>query len=235
MRRRSWLCGALFGLAVPLTAVASTQDEHPQWTRSGDLLQWGIPLTALGVSFLFGSASPPSFDLAASGSDGVLADGLNWPGPRLHGSLPETFAISFARMELTTYGLKYAIDEKRPNGGGHGFPSGHSAAAFMGAEFIRKNYGNGWGAPAYLLAGWVGYTRVESHNHYWHDVAGGALVGIASNYDFDRVETPVGAVSLGPTLMSASTPDLDGESTALCGEGCRQMPSVPGILLQLRF
>lgn len=235
MRRRSRLCGALFAAALPLSAVATVHDEHPQWTRSGDLLQWGIPLTALGVSFLFGSAAPPAFDLGASGSGPILGDGLNWPGPRLQGSLPEAFAISFARMEVTTYGLKYAIDEKRPNGKGQSFPSGHSAAAFMGAEFIRKNYGNGWGVPTYLLAGWVGYTRVESHNHYWHDVAGGALVGIASNYDFDRIDTPVGALSLGPTLMNASTPDLDGASSALCGESCRQMPSVPGIQLRLRF
>ena len=37
------------------------------------------------------------------------------------------FSESFLTTVGTTYPLKYAIDKKRPNGGSHSFPSGHTA------------------------------------------------------------------------------------------------------------
>lgn len=83
-----------------------------------------------------------------------------------------------------TYGLKYAVDETRPNGGGHSFPSGHSSISFSAAEFIRKRYGWGYGIPAYAAASFVAYSRVESRQHYLHDVIVGAGIGIASSYIF---------------------------------------------------
>jgi hypothetical protein len=104
-------------------------------------------------------------------------------------------------MEVATYALKYAINADRPNGGSQSFPSGHTAAAFMGAEFIRKEFGPWWGVPAYGAASWVGYTRVKSHNHYWRDVIGGAALGILSNYDFGSIKTRSGTLSISPTLM----------------------------------
>lgn len=179
-------------LLLSMPAMADSPDGgngKPMWEKSGDMLQWGIPLVGLGLSFLldgdggwgFGesgfSAGAAHFDLGGGG-------GFGWPGPQLGGSQRRDFLISFARMEVATYGLKYAIDADRPNGGGQSFPSGHTAAAFMGAEFIRKEYGWWWGAPAYAAASWVGYTRVESNNHYWRDVLGGAALGVLSNHDY---------------------------------------------------
>jgi membrane-associated phospholipid phosphatase len=37
-----------------------------------------------------------------------------------------------------------------------------------------------WGLPAYLAAGFVGYSRVEAKQHHWWDVA--ASAGIAFAY-----------------------------------------------------
>lgn len=192
-------------------AHAEPADQHEMWQKSGDLLQWGIPIFGLGLSFvLHDEGEPFHFDLSsfqsgsgldAIGTDGT-ASGLNWPGPRLGGSDQHDFVVSFARMELATYGLKYAVDAKRPNGGNQSFPSGHTAASFMGAEFIRQHYGPWWGVPAYLAAGWVGWTRVDSHNHYWRDVAGGAAIGILSNYDFDSIDTRHGSFSFGPAMIN---------------------------------
>lgn len=185
--------------------AASEADLHAAWETSGDLLQWGIPLAGLGLSFLLdGDSEPLSFDLsafAAAPADPATAPGINWPGPRLGKSPRHDFFVAFARMETLTYGLKFGVDAQRPNGGGQSFPSGHTAASFMGAEFIRKNYGAWWGVPAYLAAGWVGWTRVDSHNHYWRDVLGGAAIGIAANYDFDAIETRAGTLSFGPALI----------------------------------
>lgn len=138
-------------------------------------------------------------------------------------------------METTTYALKYAIDAKRPNGGGLSFPSGHSAASFMGAEFIRKEYGNAWGAPAYAAASWVGYTRVQSHNHYWRDVIGGAIVGIASNYDFSHIDTAMGELSVAPTSFVADLSGVPGQDDPLGGAPVDMPRPVPGLRFELRF
>lgn len=187
---------------------AEAPPPNAQWERSGDLLQWGIPLVGLGLSYLFdgnAESSGDGFFLNAAVADLPSSPGLNWPGPRLGGSAQHDFLVSFARMELTVYGLKYAINEQRPNGGDQSFPSGHTAAAFMGAEYIRQQHGLWWGVPSYLAAGWVGFTRVNSKAHYWRDVVAGAAIGIAANYDFEAAETRAGTLSFGPTLLTPAT------------------------------
>jgi hypothetical protein len=229
-------CGAL-ALAV---CVAHAESGNPDpdavsIEKSGNLLQWGIPLVGWGLTYLL-NQSQDSDDFAWQLADGANAPGLNWPGPRLNRSPRHDFLVSFTRMEVATYALKYSINAQRPNGGSHSFPSGHTASAFMGAEFIRLHFGMSWGIPAYGAAAWVGYSRVESRKHYWRDVAAGALIGIAANYDFSNVNTSLGKLSVGPTLMSAA-----GQDTSSCdagpSPGCfRGQPTlVPGLQIQLRF
>jgi membrane-associated phospholipid phosphatase len=83
-----------------------------------------------------------------------------------------------------SYGLKYTISETRPNGGQHSFPSYHSSISFASAEFIRERYGWNYGIPAYLASSFVGYSRVESKQHYMRDVIAGAAIGIGSSWFF---------------------------------------------------
>lgn len=210
--------------------------EHPGWEQSGDLLQWGIPLVGFGLSFLLDSGSAGGGgNYSLSDTSVTQAPGLNWPGPRLGHSAQQDFLISFVRMEVATYGLKYSLNTPRPNGGSQSFPSGHTAAAFMGAEFIRKHYGGWWSAPAYLAASWVGYTRVESHNHYWGDVLGGALVGIAANYDFDGIDTPLGRLNFGPATFSPGFGGWLGQEALLTNAPIDLPHPVPGLRFELRF
>jgi membrane-associated phospholipid phosphatase len=84
-----------------------------------------------------------------------------------------------------TSGLQVvAVNEERPNGGSHSFPSGHASFSFTMAEFMRKRYGWEYGIPAYVAASFVGYSRVEANDHYTHDVVAGAAIGILSSYIF---------------------------------------------------
>ena len=83
-----------------------------------------------------------------------------------------------------TYGLKYSVNETRPNGEKYSFPSGHSSTSFAAAEFIRERYGWNYGIPAYLAASFVAYSRVESKEHYTRDVIAGAVIGIGSSWIF---------------------------------------------------
>lgn len=84
-----------------------------------------------------------------------------------------------------TYGLKYAVSERRPNDeDNHSFPSAHASVSFASAEYLRKRYGWEYGLPAYAVASFIGYSRVESKSHYVHDVLAGAAIGMASSYLF---------------------------------------------------
>jgi membrane-associated phospholipid phosphatase len=98
------------------------------------------------------------------------------------------FVKSYGTTLALTYGLKYLINKPRPNGAtdGHAFPSGHTASAFSGASFIQRRYGWVYGAPAYALAGFCAYSRLQGNNprHDGWDVAAGAIVGIGSTYLF---------------------------------------------------
>jgi membrane-associated phospholipid phosphatase len=124
---------------------------------AGDILQFVLPATAAGLTLGF-------------------AD--------YQGTLQ--FGESFAVTEGVTYGLKYAVNERRPNGGSQSFPSAHTSVSFSAAEFMRKRYGLEFGIPAYAAASFVAYSRVESREHYAHDVIAGAGIGILSSYIFTR-------------------------------------------------
>ena len=87
---------------------------------------------------------------------------------------------SHAAMALLSYGMKYTVHARRPDGGEHSFPSGHVALAFTGAELTRIEYGNAWGAAAYAVATSVAVLRLYNDRHYFGDVLAGAGIGILS-------------------------------------------------------
>ena len=96
------------------------------------------------------------------------------------------FAKAFIAVEAVTQALKYSINSRRPNGGSHSFPSGHTAAAFAGASFIQQRYGLEYGAPAYIAATLVGVSRITSDNHHLQDVVAAAAIGIGANLIFTK-------------------------------------------------
>lgn len=96
------------------------------------------------------------------------------------------FSYSFLLTMAVTYTLKSTVDERRPNGGHWSFPSGHTAAAFSASSYLWMRYGSAYGIPATVLAAAVGYSRVESKHHYWHDVLFGAAIGTLSSYLFTK-------------------------------------------------
>ena len=136
----------------------------------------------------------------AIGVDVQAADGIEIAGDILVVALPATAAgltlgfrdgqgalelgKSAALMLGVTYGLKFTIDEKRPNGDDQSFPSGHASISFASAEFLRNRYGWEYGIPAYVAATFVAFSRAESKRHYTHDVIAGAAIGIGSSYLF---------------------------------------------------
>jgi len=103
---------------------------------------------------------------------------------RLTGHAPTTHVGSdLIRAQLLngllTQGLKRAVGRTRPNGGHHAFPSGHTSAAFTSAAVLERHYGWKVGAPAYAVAGLVGWSRVRDNVHWLSDVLMGATIGTA--------------------------------------------------------
>jgi membrane-associated phospholipid phosphatase len=63
------------------------------------------------------------------------------------------------------------------------FPSGHTATAFMGAEFLFQEYKDvsiWYGISGYVIAAGTGLFRVYNDRHWFSDVATGAGIGILS-------------------------------------------------------
>jgi len=78
--------------------------------------------------------------------------------------------------------LKHFIHEERPDGSDNqSFPSDTSGLAFAPAQYLWQRYGWEYGVPAYLAAGFVGYSRVESKQHHWWDVAASGVIAIGWN------------------------------------------------------
>ncbi len=155
---------------VGALAFASQLDAQDGVETSGDILATALPAAAL-ISTL------------------VWKDGR-----------PAT--LQFAKTVVTTFGvthvLKLVVNKPRPNGGDHAWPSGHTSSAFTGAAVLQIRHGWTVGIPAYLLAGYVGWTRVYVDAHDYWDFLGGAIIGVGSAYLFAKPYDPNRvAISLG--------------------------------------
>jgi hypothetical protein len=117
----------------------------------------------------------------------VAAYALNVAGLKgKHSYLDATviLATSWATMGALTNTIKYSVRRLRPDASNRkSFVSGHTATAFMGAEFLRREY---WdtapivGILGYTFASFVGVSRVWNNRHWVSDVIAGAGVGIFS-------------------------------------------------------
>ncbi len=87
-------------------------------------------------------------------------------------------AEAFALSEGVTTILKVTANRRRPDGGSHSFPPGHSTAAFAAATLLWRNSGPWVGVPAAAVAAAVAYSRVEAGRHYPSDVLAGAAIGV---------------------------------------------------------
>ena len=85
--------------------------------------------------------------------------------------------------ELIVSNLKVWVNEERPNGGDHSFPSGHTSTAFALAQFMHHEYGDRsiwYSIGAYSCAATVGIMRVAKNAHWISDVVAGAGFGMLS-------------------------------------------------------
>ena len=99
------------------------------------------------------------------------------------------FAGRLAGSLAVVHGSKGMLGDsalnRRPNGHGGGFPSGHTAAAAYGASYLLRSCGAAVpyvGPVLVLAAGFVGGSRLAAGRHDLPQVMAGAVIGIG----FDR-------------------------------------------------
>jgi len=94
------------------------------------------------------------------------------------------YASSLLLMSGIVTGLKHYTNLERPDhSSDNSFPSGHTATAFVNAEFLFQEYRDvslWYGVTGYLAASTVGIYRVVNNRHWITDVIGGAGIGILS-------------------------------------------------------
>ncbi|WP_295117692.1 phosphatase PAP2 family protein [uncultured Chitinophaga sp.] len=94
------------------------------------------------------------------------------------------FMMSMAIMNTTVFTTKRLTQQHRPDGSNYSsFPSGHTANAFAGAEFLRREYADVsplYGIAGYAVAATTGYLRIRNNKHWFSDVVAGAGIGILS-------------------------------------------------------
>lgn len=94
------------------------------------------------------------------------------------------YFISNALTGLSVKFIKKQTHKLRPDGSDHlSFPSGHTASAFVAAEFMSQEYKEvspWYGIAAYGVATATGGLRIANNKHWFSDVVAGAGVGILS-------------------------------------------------------
>jgi membrane-associated phospholipid phosphatase len=158
------------------------------------------PVLALVLAW---PSSAPADTIETLGSVGAIAlpmSGLIVAGVHHDGKGALALVEAYGASMGLVYILKPVVNRERPDGGSQSFPSGHTASAFSGASFLNRRYGWSYGIPAYGVAAFVGYSRVEAKRHWTSDIIAGGVIGIAGNLLFTRRYTKVAVY---PTVRGA--------------------------------
>ncbi len=118
-------------------------------------------------------------------SPAIAAFGMKFCGVESKHNLSDMFLIYTLSNVLETaivYTTKQITPRERPDGSNyHSFPSGHTATAFVAAEFLHQEYKDKsvWiSVGGYTMATMIGVSRVYNNRHWVSDVVAGAGIGI---------------------------------------------------------
>lgn len=93
------------------------------------------------------------------------------------------FVVAYGLTVGIAEGLKQVVHERRPDGSDYkSFPSASAASAQAASAYLWHRYGWKYGLPAFGLAVFTGYSRVQARKHHWYDVAASDVIALGVNY-----------------------------------------------------
>jgi membrane-associated phospholipid phosphatase len=143
-------------LFVFLNSFSNVFAQNKTIESTGDIILFALPVTTLASTFIIGDTKG------------------SWQ-----------FTKGLILTQAVTYGLKLSIKKERPDmSNNDSFPSGHTSTTFQSASFIHRRYGFKYSIPAYALAGFTAFSRIDAKKHDGWDILAGAAIGIGSSYLF---------------------------------------------------
>lgn len=185
-RLRTRLRNCSIGLALSCLAFAPLQAQaagNQSITNAGDILRLALPAAAAGISLYKGDYQ-----------------GL------------AQFGVAYIGTMGMAEGLKQFVHERRPDGSDwKSFPSASAASAQAASAYLWHRYGWKYGLPAFGLALFTGYSRVQAKKHHWYDVAASDVIAFSINYlvvtryhkPYSRYHLSMGASPDGVSLQFA--------------------------------
>ena len=145
-----------FFLLLFLYNFSNLSAQNKAVKDAGNIILFTLPATTLATTFIIGDTKG------------------SWQ-----------FTKALLLTEVVTYGLKYGVNKQRPDmSNNNSFPSGHTSTTFQSASFIHIRYGFKYSIPAYVLAGFTAFSRIDAEKHDGWDILAGAVIGIGSSYLF---------------------------------------------------
>ena len=183
------------GLA-PFIFKSGFDHESPEFTELWGPSQFADNFFELGEGM--GNAVYP---VAASMFLGAVG------GLRKNSSL-KAFGSDMVRAHLmnglVTTAMKGLVDRTRPDNSAYSYPSGHTSTAFTTAGVIHHHYGWKWGLPSFVLASYVGLSRLQENKHYVTDIVAGAFIGTFISYKITNKHESTSRYSLMPAIVQGS-------------------------------
>ena len=154
---------------IPAVFPTAFKHESPELTEL-----WGSSTLA---EIIFESG-----ETIGDGAFPTLASATLWGVGKIAGSSRlRDFSSDLFRAQLIngifTLGLKVSIKRTRPDGTAYSYPSGHTSSVFTTAGVVYKYFGARWGIPAFIVASYVGLSRLQENKHYLSDVIAGGVLG----------------------------------------------------------
>lgn len=179
------------GLSLAPSVFSSAfRSEEPELTES-----WG-PSQLADNFFEYG-------DAIGNGTFPFVLSISSWGvGKIINNESMKSFGSDLFRTQtvngILTIAMKGAINRQRPNGAPYSYPSGHTSSSFATAGVVYKHYGKTWGISAFVLAGYVGLSRLQENKHYLSDVIAGGILGSYVGFKISRQENKKSSLSIAP-------------------------------------
>lgn len=169
----TWENAAILGVAAgAAVAIRDNLDGDVRQYTAEDPIRWGTGSKVLRNFGEFSYQLPVLFS--------VYGVSLWTQDAKLH-EFSKAVLCAYGVSALATVTIKAATNTQRPTNqfqdGEYGFPSYHAASTFCIAAVVDEYYGWPAGLPCYVLAGLVGWSRIDQREHDLSDVVFGSVLG----------------------------------------------------------